>query len=415
MAMRQYIGARYVLKVYENSLNPASSDWEAGVTYEPLTMVTYLNSSYLSKKEVPGSIGNPASNPSYWTVTGAYNGQILNLQNQIDAINAVLPTLQGSIDTLDEVVDFIGKYSNKKICIYGDSLSARAFGNDDWTVPFNTLMTALGSTVTNHAVAGGDMTDANTYALADTNTYDFVLIWVGINDANNGTPLGAFDAAGTFAKLYHELIVKIKANSPNAIIFDFGLAYTNHNSLLTDPIKSWVYYNQSLEGVSWLDGVIFKSMMNLPQNSLDYNTATVDGLHFTPAYSQDVIYHKIIRDISNYDFLANEKLNIRFKVNTITFTESSSISVVEFSPYYAGSRVNVHCVFNVTTTLTDEHIADFNVSALPDHTIYSFTNSELFGINSSGKITASRFLPVGRYVFDFEYVPRHELIFYLGN
>ena len=86
MAVRQYIGARYVTKVYENSQDPSSAEWEAGVTYEPLTMVTYNNGSYLSKKDVPGSIGNPASNSSYWVQTGFYNGQIANLQNQIDAI-----------------------------------------------------------------------------------------------------------------------------------------------------------------------------------------------------------------------------------------------------------------------------------------------------------------------------------------
>ena len=82
--MARYIGARYVTKVYENSLNPSSAEWEAGVTYEPLTMVTYNNSSYLSKKDVPGSVGNPAANPSYWVVTGAYNGQIAYLQSEID-------------------------------------------------------------------------------------------------------------------------------------------------------------------------------------------------------------------------------------------------------------------------------------------------------------------------------------------
>lgn len=90
MAVRQYIGARYVIKVYENSLDPSSAEWEQDVTYEPLTMVTFNNSSYLSKKEVPGSVGNPAANPSYWVVTGAYNGQIAALQSQIDAINAEL-------------------------------------------------------------------------------------------------------------------------------------------------------------------------------------------------------------------------------------------------------------------------------------------------------------------------------------
>lgn len=88
MAMRQYIGARYTTKVYENSLDPSSAEWEAGVTYEPLTLVTYLNSSYLSKMDVPGSVGDPAANPSYWVVTGAYNGQIMQLQNDVATINS---------------------------------------------------------------------------------------------------------------------------------------------------------------------------------------------------------------------------------------------------------------------------------------------------------------------------------------
>lgn len=90
MSVRQYIGARYVTKIYENSLDPSSAEWEGGRAYEPLTLVTYLNSSYLSKKEVPASVGDPASNPAYWVVTGAYNGQIATLQNQIDQLNDTL-------------------------------------------------------------------------------------------------------------------------------------------------------------------------------------------------------------------------------------------------------------------------------------------------------------------------------------
>lgn len=90
MAVRQYIGARYVTKIYENSLDPSSAEWEADVTYEPLTLVTFNNSSYLSKKDVPGSVGNPAANPFFWVVTGAYNGQIMQLQNDIAALQAVV-------------------------------------------------------------------------------------------------------------------------------------------------------------------------------------------------------------------------------------------------------------------------------------------------------------------------------------
>ena len=36
MAQLQYIGARYVPKFYENSLDPTSMDWESGRGYEAL-------------------------------------------------------------------------------------------------------------------------------------------------------------------------------------------------------------------------------------------------------------------------------------------------------------------------------------------------------------------------------------------
>lgn len=88
--VREYIGARYVIKIYENSLDSSSAEWEANVTYEPLTMVTYNNSSYISKKEVPANIGDPASNPIYWVVSGAYNGQIAQLQQDIVDLNNAL-------------------------------------------------------------------------------------------------------------------------------------------------------------------------------------------------------------------------------------------------------------------------------------------------------------------------------------
>lgn len=124
--IRQYVGARYVFKIYENSTNPSSAEWESGVTYEPLTIVTYLNSTYASKKDVPGSVGNPAANPLYWVVTGAYNGQIATLQQQIDTINntdlpnidSAIQTLTNNLTTLDNKVKNI---RNKKYIIIGDS------------------------------------------------------------------------------------------------------------------------------------------------------------------------------------------------------------------------------------------------------------------------------------------------------
>lgn len=107
MSVRQYIGARYVTKIYENSNDPSSAAWEAGVNYEPLVMVTYNNGSYLSKQTVPASIGDPANNPTYWVQTGFYNGQIASLQAQIDSINAIIGN--GITENFELNLSFLGR------------------------------------------------------------------------------------------------------------------------------------------------------------------------------------------------------------------------------------------------------------------------------------------------------------------
>lgn len=78
---RQYIGARYVPKLYQAS--DGSAKWEVNTSYEPLTIVTYGAASYTSRSQVPANIGNPASNPTYWVRTSEFNGHIAELENYI--------------------------------------------------------------------------------------------------------------------------------------------------------------------------------------------------------------------------------------------------------------------------------------------------------------------------------------------
>ena len=87
--MADYVGARYTIKIYENSLNPASAEWESGFAYEPLTLVTYNNATYLSRKQVPASASNPPAETSYWVETGAYNGQIMQLQQDVSDLQTI--------------------------------------------------------------------------------------------------------------------------------------------------------------------------------------------------------------------------------------------------------------------------------------------------------------------------------------
>ncbi len=127
MAIRQYIGARYTIKIYENSLDPSSADWESGIAYEYLTLVIVNKDAYLSKKDVPSTIGSPASNPAYWVKVGDFNGQIANLQYQIDTINSVLTPLSDPFyvmvstgDTTDRTSELTNALLNKKAVLFSE-------------------------------------------------------------------------------------------------------------------------------------------------------------------------------------------------------------------------------------------------------------------------------------------------------
>lgn len=106
MAIRQYIGARYV---------PAFSDvnggvWDNTYTYDALTIVKNGNDFYTSKKAVPAGIA--ITNTDYWVLTGNYNAAIQALDDKIDNI-------QGVVDNKHKMI----------LCI-GDS-----YGMSDGTTP----------------------------------------------------------------------------------------------------------------------------------------------------------------------------------------------------------------------------------------------------------------------------------------
>lgn len=83
MAVRQYVGARYVPKFFENP--DGTNEWITGIPYEALTIVTYADIQFISKKPVPSSIGSPNENQEYWIVSGNTGGGVS--QDILDQIN----------------------------------------------------------------------------------------------------------------------------------------------------------------------------------------------------------------------------------------------------------------------------------------------------------------------------------------
>lgn len=118
MSVREYIGARYVMKFAD----PIQHD--STKTYEPLTVVQDIGVSYVSKQYVPTGIA--INNTDYWIEMAQYNAQIEQYRqeviaydgritantNAIDAVEALLPdtdftstnTVKDAIDAVSDVI-----------------------------------------------------------------------------------------------------------------------------------------------------------------------------------------------------------------------------------------------------------------------------------------------------------------------
>ena len=127
---RQYIGARYVPRFFENSQGGA--DWESGVAYEALTIVTYNGNSYTSKKTVPATIGNPSQNPSYWASTGIYNQQVEDLRQQFvqlsEDVDGYAERLRVAENDITDLGDRVSILDSRKVIFIGDSFCDGGLG-----------------------------------------------------------------------------------------------------------------------------------------------------------------------------------------------------------------------------------------------------------------------------------------------
>lgn len=108
MSTRQYIGARYVPKFFENP--NGSAEWIKEKTYEGLTIVTHLGDSYTSRKNVPINID--ISNTDYWVLTGNFNHQLYDVTTKLKNTNYFF-------DTINDVVAAKNRIQNTIISTKG--------------------------------------------------------------------------------------------------------------------------------------------------------------------------------------------------------------------------------------------------------------------------------------------------------
>lgn len=130
--VREYIGARYVPKFM--------GAFDVTQAYEALCVVDNgMGTSYISK--IPTPAGTSLSDTTYWTIYGASNGAIINLQNQIGDLSS-LTTLDK--DNLVEAINEVNGDVNRlnTYIIVPEKYGAVGDGVTDDTAAINDMFTA---------------------------------------------------------------------------------------------------------------------------------------------------------------------------------------------------------------------------------------------------------------------------------
>lgn len=358
--MKQYIGARYVPLIFQNP-DDNTNNWKAQYAYEPLTIVSYANASYTSKKAVPASVGNPANNPDYWVAIGLYSGQT---SENTTAIQKIRQSLANSIEntsiaskaynmgdylwyngklcivltniatgdnlvldsniqykeifpiSIDDIVvpeDYARKlyFKNKRIMIIGDSISDETVFPPNWVARFREFVEEVNCTVINKSEAGISLSGQNGMASKVANftetDIDIILIEVGTNDCNSQAIIGqnTDSSLNTFMGALNSLNNSIVSKWPTAQVFYITppkCALTHSTSAIAEQYLPRCMYRCAI----WLQSNRFNwniidAECGLPQFNIINSTIKTlfsDGIHPNATYAPIMMNYIISQIIS---------------------------------------------------------------------------------------------------------------------
>lgn len=322
--VKQYVGARYVPKFYENSLNPLSNEWEENVNYEALTVVTYLSDSYTSKKPVPVTVGNPRDNAEYWSLTGAYNAQVEQYREETQAASQKADAVDlkvGDLDDLDttnktSIVNAINEVNNKatpqkRVVVLADSMGVEVGGVTPYTVKLGNLLN-----------------------LGLNNYYQFSITSIGYKHKYNGTNAKEF--------LETQISNVINPDTITDFVTSIGL-----NDILEDSIDDIDIY---------IEGFIDYVKSVFPNAKIHIGFFGVSTSYSTWAY-----YNKYIKLLERQKACANKK-NILYIKNCEYIMHNRLLAQTNDHPNDNGSTYIARALCNYLTTGNEINVTFQNVS-----------------------------------------------------
>lgn len=371
MAVRQYVGARYVPKFYENSLGTA--EWQSGIAYEPLTIVTYNGNSFTSKKEVPASIGAPNENPTYWASTGIYNAQIDEYREETAAAAAAAQAAQNLANELQKTKNN-KKLNDSRFIFVGDSYLLGGRGgvltpNNGWGAKIKSMLNLAdnacyivgqdgGGFASNRPGGGYANQLENAVAdITDRESIDYVIACGGQND------IAATEAA--FNTGVQALADTVAQYFPNAKCYIGMIAWDQVPSKQIQLNEVMEKYIAGIDAVSGVEKPIYLSGV---ENSL-YNMAWFGSDNSHPT-------------VNGYESIANHVIQA---INGHASTFDSMTASAEGINGFSGSVSNIGCTISNNIIRVE----------IPSITLTSTTGVSF--VSNGGNLDVARFtgLPKG--------------------
>lgn len=291
MAVRQYVGARYVPKFAD------PIEWVKENSYEALTIVTYLNNSYTSKKPVPAN--TDITNMEYWAVTGNYNAQVEEYRREVEEYKQDVITettaRKNADNMLQNEIDYVAS-KNRKFILIGDSYGVNnpptwkdLFVDDFPDTVFNVLGSTGFVTTTPKTFLTMITETVNTLTDDEKKKITDVVVIGGFNDASY------LRASLTTSAKIKEAILSfvdyVKNNLPNAIV---RLGYVGW---CTGELENASQYFTSIREVMRVyNETATEKLYTIPNvNIVLTQSDLMDETHFHPtSKGQELLYNTII-------------------------------------------------------------------------------------------------------------------------
>lgn len=348
MAIRQYVGARYVPR-FMGVFDPTQQ-------YEALDVVDNgAGTSYIARKIVPP--GSSLIDPEYWFVYGASSGAIIQIQNDLQAVenditNNIKPDIvqnTSNISSLqNDVIDINNKIagSGGEIITITDSYGYHPSAAQSWQSILTTLKPDStfynfyeGSMGIYHVGSNGHnaktLLEAHAGDISDPDAITTVVIALGVNDYT--------DSISNVSTAYDTLIEYIKTTYKNARIL-FGMASFSHQLTIQNKVNyknliGLMIAKCAENGCKYMSNIEF-IMHDLRNNENDLVHPNLTGsTHIAEAvktYLEGGNYHYIASLVSNV--IANGTTHtdamiqtIVDNVATITCSNVNNSGVLTFS------------------------------------------------------------------------------------